>query len=106
MAEQVSWVRHRDINLLTVGTDTYTPDRRFRGLHLPNSPEWTLQIKGKAPPLVSHFETKETNESSCLSPIGNKNFVEEALSSILGRLNDIHHDYYHYYCYWDFLVEL
>jgi len=41
----VSWVRHRDINLLTVGTDTYTPDRRFRGLHVPNSPEWTLQIK-------------------------------------------------------------
>ena len=39
-------MRHRDINLLTVGTDTYTPDRRFRGLHVPNSPEWTLQIKG------------------------------------------------------------
>lgn len=41
----VSWMRHRDINLLTVGTETYTPDRRFRGLHVPNSPEWTLQIK-------------------------------------------------------------
>lgn len=47
----VSWVGpdhphdNRNVNLLTVGTDTYTPDRRFRGLHVSSSPEWTLQIK-------------------------------------------------------------
>jgi hypothetical protein len=50
---QVSWVGpdhshdNRNVNLLTVGTDTYTPDRRFRGLHVSTSPEWTLQIKGR-----------------------------------------------------------
>ncbi|XP_050681560.1 uncharacterized protein LOC126976969 isoform X2 [Leptidea sinapis] len=42
---QVSWVRHRDIHLLTVGRYTYTTDQRFRAIHLPHSEDWTLQIK-------------------------------------------------------------
>ncbi|XP_065333811.1 lachesin-like isoform X1 [Cloeon dipterum] len=41
----VSWVRHRDIHLLTVGRYTYTSDQRFRAIHHPHSDEWTLQIK-------------------------------------------------------------
>ncbi|XP_073962094.1 neurotrimin-like isoform X1 [Choristoneura fumiferana] len=42
---QVSWVRHRDIHLLTVGRYTYTSDQRFRAIHLPHTEDWTLQIK-------------------------------------------------------------
>ncbi|KAJ9576923.1 hypothetical protein L9F63_006541, partial [Diploptera punctata] len=42
---QVSWVRHRDIHLLTVGRYTYTSDQRFRAIHHPHSEDWTLQIK-------------------------------------------------------------
>lgn len=42
---QVSWVRHRDIHLLTVGRYTYTSDQRFRALHHPHSEDWMLQIK-------------------------------------------------------------
>lgn len=42
---QVSWVRHRDIHLLTVGRYTYTSDQRFRAIHLPHSEDWTLQVK-------------------------------------------------------------
>lgn len=42
---QVSWVRHRDIHLLTVGRYTYTSDQRFRALHHPHSEDWILQIK-------------------------------------------------------------
>ncbi|XP_037297520.1 tyrosine-protein phosphatase Lar-like isoform X1 [Manduca sexta] len=42
---QVSWVRHRDIHLLTVGLYTYTSDQRFRAIHLAHSEDWTLQIK-------------------------------------------------------------
>ncbi|CAH0668803.1 unnamed protein product [Spodoptera exigua] len=41
---QVSWVRHRDIHLLTVGRYTYTSDQRFRAIHLPHSEDWTLQV--------------------------------------------------------------
>ncbi|CAL8126027.1 unnamed protein product [Orchesella dallaii] len=41
----VSWVRHRDIHLLTVGRYTYTTDQRFRALLQPNSDDYMLQIK-------------------------------------------------------------
>lgn len=42
----VSWVRHRDIHLLTVGRYTYTSDQRFRAINDQQSVEnWTLMIK-------------------------------------------------------------
>ncbi|OXU27698.1 hypothetical protein TSAR_009528, partial [Trichomalopsis sarcophagae] len=47
----VSWVRHRDIHILTAGAYTYTSDQRFQALHKPNTgsnnewSEWTLCIK-------------------------------------------------------------
>ncbi|ODM97540.1 Fibroblast growth factor receptor 1, partial [Orchesella cincta] len=41
----ISWVRHRDIHLLTVGRDTYTSDQRFQAVHKPHSDEWMLQIR-------------------------------------------------------------
>lgn len=42
---QVSWVRHRDIHLLTVGRYTYTSDQRFEAKHTPHTDEWTLRIR-------------------------------------------------------------
>ncbi|XP_070504638.1 uncharacterized protein [Chironomus tepperi] len=45
MLLQVSWVRHRDIHLLTVGRYTYTSDQRFKAIHHPHSEDWILQIK-------------------------------------------------------------
>ncbi|XP_015181460.1 PREDICTED: peroxidasin homolog [Polistes dominula] len=47
----VSWVRHRDIHILTAGAYTYTSDQRFQALHQKNTgqnsewSEWTLCIK-------------------------------------------------------------
>ncbi|XP_066909519.1 neurotrimin [Halyomorpha halys] len=41
----VSWVRHRDIHLLTVGRYTYTSDQRFRAIHHQSTEDWSLQIK-------------------------------------------------------------
>lgn len=40
----VSWVRHRDINLLTVGLNSYTSDNRFLSIHEHESEEWTLKV--------------------------------------------------------------
>lgn len=42
---QVSWIRHRDIHILTVGGYTYTTDQRFQAIHKKDSEEWVLQIK-------------------------------------------------------------
>ncbi|KNC32896.1 hypothetical protein FF38_09216 [Lucilia cuprina] len=41
----VSWIRHRDIHILTVGSYTYTSDLRFQATHHHDSDDWTLQIK-------------------------------------------------------------
>ncbi|XP_011291652.2 protein sidekick-like [Musca domestica] len=41
----VSWIRHRDSHILTVGTYTYTSDLRFQALHFSDIGDWTLQIK-------------------------------------------------------------
>ncbi|XP_047000692.1 zwei Ig domain protein zig-8-like [Schistocerca americana] len=43
--EQVSWVRHRDLHILTVGSYTYTSDQRFQASHHRDLDEWTLHIK-------------------------------------------------------------
>ena len=41
---QVSWVRKRDLHILTVGTFTYTNDQRFQALHVPGTQDWTLKL--------------------------------------------------------------
>lgn len=41
---QVSWIRQRDLHILTVGILTYTNDQRFQSLHSDGSDEWTLKI--------------------------------------------------------------
>ncbi|CAB4062907.1 unnamed protein product [Lepeophtheirus salmonis] len=41
----VSWVRHRDVNLLAVGKFVYIRDPRFKVLHESNSDDWFLVIK-------------------------------------------------------------
>ncbi|XP_077286101.1 zwei Ig domain protein zig-8-like [Arctopsyche grandis] len=41
----VSWIRDRDLHILTVGSYTYSSDQRFQTTHHKDSGEWTLQIK-------------------------------------------------------------
>ncbi|KAM7285684.1 hypothetical protein ISCGN_032571 [Ixodes scapularis] len=41
----VSWVRQRDLHILTVGTYTYTSDQRFHSIHLEGSEDWTLEVR-------------------------------------------------------------
>lgn len=41
---QVTWIRQRDVHVLTVGLFTYTTDGRFTALHSERSTNWTLRI--------------------------------------------------------------
>ncbi|XP_042228214.1 uncharacterized protein LOC121870455, partial [Homarus americanus] len=41
----VTWMRKRDLHILTAGIFTYSADDRFRVLHPENSDDWTLHIK-------------------------------------------------------------
>ncbi|GIX99420.1 uncharacterized protein CDAR_297361 [Caerostris darwini] len=43
--KKVSWVRQRDLHILTVGKYTYTSDQRFTSIHMDNTEVWTLEIK-------------------------------------------------------------
>ncbi|KAK4312582.1 hypothetical protein Pmani_015994 [Petrolisthes manimaculis] len=45
MIEEVTWMRKRDLHILTAGIYTYSADERFRVLHPENSNDWTLHIK-------------------------------------------------------------
>lgn len=45
LSAQVSWIRHRDVHILTVGSYTYTSDQRFQATHHKDTDDWTLQIK-------------------------------------------------------------
>ncbi|KAK7083171.1 hypothetical protein SK128_000977 [Halocaridina rubra] len=42
--KNVSWIRKRDLHILTVGVSTYTSDDRFQVYHPEDSNEWHLQI--------------------------------------------------------------
>ncbi|KAK8748081.1 hypothetical protein OTU49_016305, partial [Cherax quadricarinatus] len=42
--KDVSWIRQRDIHILTVGIFTYTSDDRFKVHHPEDSDEWYLEI--------------------------------------------------------------
>ncbi|EEC15553.1 conserved hypothetical protein [Ixodes scapularis] len=42
---QVSWVRERDLHILTLGTYTYTSDQRFHSIYLEGSEDWTLEVR-------------------------------------------------------------
>ncbi|XP_037772426.1 uncharacterized protein LOC119568100 [Penaeus monodon] len=41
----VTWMRQRDLHILTAGIFTYSADERFRVLHPENSNDWTLEIR-------------------------------------------------------------
>lgn len=42
---QVSWIRKRDLHILTAGVFTYTSDQRFQVIRPEKSENWTLLIK-------------------------------------------------------------
>uniref|UniRef100_A0A182I5C2 Uncharacterized protein n=1 Tax=Anopheles arabiensis TaxID=7173 RepID=A0A182I5C2_ANOAR len=52
----VSWIRHRDLHLLTVGKATYTSDQRYQSVHNPQLDDWSLKVSGRA---VGSFEKLE-----------------------------------------------
>ncbi|KAG4074664.1 hypothetical protein HA402_004535 [Bradysia odoriphaga] len=43
--KDVSWIRKRDLHILTAGVTVYTSDQRFQVNRPKNSSIWTLQIK-------------------------------------------------------------
>lgn len=59
---QVSWIRKRDLHILTVGILTYTNDQRFQSLHSEGSDEWTLRISSPQPRDSGTYECQVSTE--------------------------------------------
>ncbi|XP_034939057.1 neuronal cell adhesion molecule-like isoform X2 [Chelonus insularis] len=79
----VSWIRHRDIHLLTVGIDTYTSDQRFVASHFPRTEEWTLEVKYPQPRDTGIYEC----QVSTTPPIGYSMHlsVVEPVTTVIGE---------------------
>ncbi|KAI5651411.1 immunoglobulin domain-containing protein [Phthorimaea operculella] len=58
----VSWIRKRDLHILTVGVHTYSSDARFAALHIDNSDEWTLRIAPAQPRDSGVYECQVSTE--------------------------------------------
>ncbi|XP_037942845.1 hemolin [Teleopsis dalmanni] len=58
----VSWIRKRDLHILTIGIMTYTNDQRFLARHLDNSDEWVLKIVSVQPRDAGIYECQVSTE--------------------------------------------
>lgn len=61
-SQQVSWIRKRDLHILTVGILTYTNDQRFQSLHQEGSDEWALKISSPQPRDSGTYECQVSME--------------------------------------------
>lgn len=59
---KVSWIRKRDLHILTVGILTYTNDQRFQSVHADGSDEWILKISSSQPRDSDIYECQVSTE--------------------------------------------
>jgi hypothetical protein len=45
----VSWIRKRDLHIMTIGILTYTQDQRYQAIHTEGSDEWSLRVTSPQP---------------------------------------------------------
>ncbi|XP_067622759.1 zwei Ig domain protein zig-8-like isoform X3 [Eurosta solidaginis] len=60
--KSVSWIRKRDLHILTAGILTYTSDERFHVVRSPDFKDWTLQVKYAQPRDSGIYECQVNTE--------------------------------------------
>ncbi|XP_064102702.1 sialoadhesin-like [Macrobrachium nipponense] len=55
-AKSVSWIRHNDLHVLTVGSFTFTNDERFSAHRDPSSGDWVLVLRHPQPTDSGYYE--------------------------------------------------
>ncbi|XP_055375098.1 protein amalgam-like [Condylostylus longicornis] len=60
--KSVSWIRKRDLHILTIGVMTYTNDQRFQALRLDDTDEWVLKIVSVQPRDSGIYECQVSTE--------------------------------------------
>lgn len=82
---QVSWMRKRDLHILTAGVLTYTSDQRFQVIHPDNSDNWTLLIKFAQPRDAGIYECQVNTEPK-MSLAFQLNVVGKSYNITYGKL--------------------
>jgi hypothetical protein len=59
----VSWLRHKDTNLLSVGKDKYTQDPRYQVFHDEDADTWTMKVRVK---LSASNRSSKANEAQLI----------------------------------------
>ncbi|KAJ8925908.1 hypothetical protein NQ315_009760 [Exocentrus adspersus] len=83
----VSWIRKRDLHILTAGIFTYTSDQRFQVIRPEKSDNWTLQIRFPQLRDSGVYECQVNTEPKMSLPF--RLNVVEARARILGP-SDLH----------------
>ncbi|XP_071519161.1 zwei Ig domain protein zig-8-like isoform X2 [Panulirus ornatus] len=65
----VTWMRRRNLHIITAGLLTYSPDDRYRVLHPVNTDEWTLHIKFAEPGDGGWYECQVNSDPKITRPI-------------------------------------
>ncbi|KAF0296826.1 Zwei Ig domain protein zig-8 [Amphibalanus amphitrite] len=65
----VSWVRRRDLKILTVGMFAYTSDHRFTAAHSEGSEEWVLRIASPTEQDSGVYECQVSTEPKMSLPV-------------------------------------
>ena len=63
---QVSWIRKRDLHILTTDIFTYTSDARYQVAHPEGSQNWTLLVKyAQVSSINIHYVTADISPLTC-----------------------------------------
>lgn len=95
---QVTWIRHRDLHLLTVDKTTYTSDNRFVCVNNKQIGDWSLQVcinkyifpknKKKKSTKSAYIASKEHhNHNHTTKPLGKSDFRFGCSLTHIFRLN-------------------
>ncbi|XP_076060058.1 uncharacterized protein LOC143036508 [Oratosquilla oratoria] len=67
--KEVSWIRHRDLHILTVSYITYTNDDRFKVHHVEGSEDWVLEISSVAFADAGVYECQVSTSPKIFLPV-------------------------------------
>jgi hypothetical protein len=75
----VSWIRKRDLHIMTIGILTYTNDQRYQAIHTEGSDEWSLRVTSPQPRDSGVYECQVSTEPKIsqayrLNVVGEFNF--------------------------------
>ncbi|XP_042890621.1 hemicentin-2-like [Penaeus japonicus] len=65
----VTWLRRRDLHILTAGQHTYSADQRFQVVHTEGSDEWTLVVRYAQPRDAGIYECQVNTDPKLSRPV-------------------------------------